>query len=165
MAGENCVSNLFGFYITSGRQLIDNNTNITHEKPNGTSNELYKGILDGKSKGVFSGTVLVEKDAQKTSAFQGNNNLLLSDDVEINSKPQLKILADDVRCTHGATIGQLDEEALFYLRQRGLSKKNALDLLHYAFADDVFKNITLDPVRDKVDRLVRNKFAQLNQDK
>lgn len=165
MAGENCETDLFGFYITTGSQLIDNNTNITHEKPNGTSKELYKGILDGKSKGVFSGTVLVERDAQKTSAFQGNKNLLLSADAEINSKPQLKILADDVRCTHGATIGQIDEEALFYLRQRGLSKKNALDLLHYAFAADVFKNISLNPVRDKVDRLVKNKFAQLNQDK
>ena len=110
-----------------------------------------------------SGTVHVRQHAQKTNAFQENKNLLLSEEAEVNSKPQLKIFADDVRCTHGATIGQLDEEAIFYLRQRGISKENAYAMLHHAFATDVFNYINIDPVRVKVDQLVMEKFKQLQK--
>jgi len=163
MDAENCETSLAGFYLVSSSQLIDNHTTVEHAKPHCQSNELYKGILDDHSKAVFSGTVHVLRDAQKTNAFQENKNLLLSEDAEVNSKPQLKIFADDVRCTHGATIGQLDEEAVFYLRQRGISEKNAYSMLHQAFAADVFNYINIDPVRVKVEQLVMEKFKQLQK--
>ena len=161
---ENCETNLYGFYMVNGTQLIDNHTNMDHAKPHCQSNELYKGILADKSKGVFSGAVHVRQNAQKTNAFQKNKNLLLSEDAEINSKPQLKIFADDVRCTHGATIGQLNDEAIFYLQQRGVKKENALSMLRYAFAADVFNNISIDSVRLKVDQLVMEKFNRLQDE-
>ena len=150
--------------MVNGTQLIDNHTNMDHAKPHCQSNELYKGILADKSKGVFSGAVHVRQNAQKTNAFQKNKNLLLSEDAEINSKPQLKIFADDVRCTHGATIGQLNDEAIFYLQQRGVKKENALSMLRYAFAADVFNNISIDSVRLKVDQLVMEKFNRLQDE-
>ena len=111
-----------GLYIVNGTQHVDNHTAIDHAKPHGTSHELYKGILDGQSSAVFNGRILVRKDAQKTDSKQTNKNLVLSDDAVIDTKPELQILADDVRCTHGATIGQLDAEALFYLQSRGIGK-------------------------------------------
>lgn len=158
--GERCESHLYGFYKVSGKQHVDNHTNISHLRPNCTSNEMFKGILSGKSRAVFSGTIFVAKDAQKTNAFQSNKNLLLSDEAEIDSKPQLKIFADDVKCSHGATIGQLDREALFYLRQRGISEAEANALLRYAFAADIFKNVKTEEVRNSVDRLVGERLKE-----
>ncbi len=119
---EGTDATLNGLYIVNGTQHIDNHTSIDHAKPHGTSHELYKGILDGKSHAVFNGKIIVRKDAQKTDSKQTNKNLVLSDDAVIDTKPELQILADDVRCTHGATIGQLDAEALFYLQSRGIGK-------------------------------------------
>ncbi len=159
--GENCESNLYGFYLVNGTQHIDNHTNIDHAKPNCNSNELFKGILADKARGVFSGTIYVRPDAQKTNAFQSNKNLLLSEEAEIDSKPQLKIYADDVKCSHGATIGELDKEALFYLRQRGLSEAEANAMLRYAFAADVFSRIKIDPVREMVDAKVNDRFKAI----
>lgn len=158
--GEDGECELSGFSLSTGEQVIDNHTYVDHSRPGCRSNEMYKGILDGKSRGVFSGTVLVRPDAQKTQALYQNKNLLLSQDAVVNSKPQLKIFADDVRCSHGATIGQLDEEAVFYLQQRGIDRERAISLLRYAFAADVFNKIPLDPVRVKVDQLVLEKFNQ-----
>lgn len=157
---ENCRTNLYGFYMAAGSQFVDNHTYIDHTRPHCTSNQLYKGILADTAKGVFSGIVHVRPDAQKTNAYQQNKNLLLSENAEVNAKPQLKIYADDVRCTHGATVGQIDEEAVFYLRQRGVKKENALAMLRYAFASDVLNNISMDMLRLKVDRLVKEKFAR-----
>lgn len=144
---ENCETHLFGFFLGSGTQLIDNHTFIDHAKPHCFSNELYKGILDDKSRGVFNGKIMVRPDAQKTNALQSNKTLLLTDDAAIFAKPQLEIFADDVKCTHGATIGQLDDEALFYLRARGIGENVALAMLRYAFAGDIFENIKIDSVR------------------
>jgi len=144
---ENCETHLFGFFLGTGTQLIDNHTFIDHAKPHCFSNELYKGILDDKAKGVFNGKIMVRRDAQKTNALQSNKTLLLSDDAAIFAKPQLEIFADDVKCTHGATIGQLDDEALFYLRARGIGENVALAMLRYAFAGDIFENIKIDSVR------------------
>ncbi|MBN2366228.1 MAG: Fe-S cluster assembly protein SufD, partial [Calditrichaeota bacterium] len=161
--GENCETNLYGFYILSGEQHVDNHTNIDHLKPNCNSNELYKGILNDAARAVFSGTIYVARDAQKTNAFQSNKNLLLSEEAEIDSKPQLKIFADDVKCSHGATIGQLDEEALYYLRQRGIPEAGALTLLRSAFAGEIIEKISFGPVKkyiqDRIEHSLKNKFS------
>jgi Fe-S cluster assembly protein SufD len=144
---EGCECTLNGLYLASGRQHIDNHTRIDHARPHCASHELYKGILDGKAHGVFNGKIFVHQDAQKTDAKQTNKTLLLSEDAVINSKPQLEIYADDVKCTHGATIGQLDEEAVFYLRSRGLGRHEARSLLTYAFANDIINRIKVEPIR------------------
>ena len=123
--------------LSTGTSVIDNHTTIDHAKPHCASHELYKSILDGKSKGVFNGKIFVRKDAQKTDAKQTNKTLLLSDEATIDTKPQLEIFADDVKCTHGATVGHLDEEQMFYLRSRGIGEEAARDLLTFAFASDV----------------------------
>jgi Fe-S cluster assembly protein SufD len=136
-----------GFYFATGKQHIDNHTAIDHAEPYAASHELYKGILDGNSSAVFNGKIFVRKDAQKTDAKQTNKNLVLSENAAINTKPELQILADDVRCTHGATVGQLDEEALFYLRARGINKEEARNLLIYAFARDVIDRIGVVEIR------------------
>ena len=156
--GENAEANLFGFYFINGKQHLDNHTNIDHLVPNCNSNELYKGILNDKSRAVFSGTIFVEKDAQKTNAFQSNKNLLLSNEAEIDSKPQLKIFADDVKCSHGATIGQIDDEALFYLRQRGVSLEDAHILLRQAFAADVFEKIRIPAAKEYINQLISERL-------
>ncbi len=161
--GENCETNLYGFYLVAGKQHIDNHTNINHLKPRSNSNEAFKGILADKARGVFSGTIFVEKDAQKTNAFQSNKNLLLSDEAEIDSKPQLKIYADDVKCSHGATIGQLDEESLFYMQQRGISKSEGMAMLRYAFAADVFEKIQIKPVHEFVERMLDDRLKSVDQ--
>jgi Fe-S cluster assembly protein SufD len=160
MNGANCESNLFGFYLASGNQLIDNHTSIEHLKPDCNSNELYKGILSGKARGVFSGTIYVAREAQKTNAFQSNKNLLLSPEADVNSKPQLKIFADDVKCTHGATIGQLDEEAIFYLQQRGIAPAEAQNLLRLAFAGEVLDKMSPDNVRTHVQELINHRLQK-----
>ena len=138
---EGCECTLNGLYMVDGQQLVDNHTMIDHAKPHCNSHELYKGILSGKSKGVFNGKIFVRPDAQKTDAKQTNKALLLSDDATINTQPMLKIYADDVKCTHGATIGQLDKQQLFYLRSRAIGESEALGILTFAFANDIVHRI------------------------
>jgi len=145
--GENCTSILNGLYMVEGKQLVDNHMRVEHNKPNSYSHELYKGILEGNARGVFTGRIYVEEDAQKTDAVQANRNLLLSDKALCNSQPQLEIFADDVRCTHGSTVGQLDETAIFYLRSRGIGEEAARSLLTYAFAADIVTRVKLPQVR------------------
>jgi Fe-S cluster assembly protein SufD len=151
LADQGADCNLNGLYTIGGAQHVDNHTVIDHAKPHCTSHELYKGVLDGRSTGVFSGKIIVRKDAQKTDAIQSNKNLLLSDQANINTKPQLEIEADDVRCTHGATVGQMDEEALFYLQSRAIGIKEARSLLTYAFAADILDRVRFEPVRARLE--------------
>jgi Fe-S cluster assembly protein SufD len=158
-----CEGTLNGLYLTSGKQHIDNHTAIDHAAPYAASHELYKGILDGTSSAVFNGKIFVRKDAQKTDAKQTNKNLVLSENSVINTKPELQILADDVRCTHGATVGQLDEEALFYLRARGIAKTDARDLLIYAFARDVIDRIGIPAVREHLERALFESLTHSRQ--
>jgi Fe-S cluster assembly protein SufD len=157
--GEYIESNLFGLFVPSGTTHIDNHTIVDHAKPNCNSKELYKGVLDGKSTGVFNGKIFVRKDAQKTNAFQSNKSILLSDEATINTKPQLEIWADDVKCSHGATSGQLDPESLFYLRSRGLSERSAKALLVYAFASDVISNIKIESLKANLEQKIAEKLA------
>ena len=153
---------MYGLYITDGNQLVDNHTLVDHAKPNCESNELYKCVLGGKSQGVFNGKVFVRQDAQKTNAYQSNKNILLSDEATMNTKPQLEIFADDVKCSHGATTGQLDAEALFYLRSRGIGENAAKAFLNIAFAADVIKNISIENLRDRLMPLIESKLQQGN---
>jgi Fe-S cluster assembly protein SufD len=148
--GGECTLN--GLYQAGGQQLIDNHTFIDHAQPRCASHELYKGILDGKARGVFNGKIYVRQDAQKTDAKQTNQTLLLSDDATINTKPQLEIYADDVKCTHGATVGQLDEDSIFYLRTRGIGREQARSLLTYAFANDIISRIKVAPLRQRLEQ-------------
>jgi Fe-S cluster assembly protein SufD len=156
---ENVETLLYGLYLTRGDQLVDNHTAIYHDQPNCRSWEVYKGVLDGRSRGVFNGKVFVRPEAQKTDAKQTNRNLLLSDGARINTKPQLEIFADDVKCTHGATVGRLDDIALFYARSRGVPAAQAQRLLTYAFAAEVTAEVSLDPVREELERLVRERLG------
>ena len=146
--GEAAEADLRGLFLTHEDNHVDNHILVEHAAPNCFSNQLYKGLLDGKSTGVFNGKVLVKQAAQKTNAFQSNNNILLSDNATINTKPELEIYADDVKCSHGATSGQLDKTALFYLRARGLPKEKAKALLVHAFAGEVIDSIKIEPLRD-----------------
>lgn len=160
--GIECTLN--GLSLATGSQLVDNHTTIDHAKPHCNSHELYKAILEGKSRGVFNGKIFVRKDAQKTDAKQTNKTLLLSDDATIDTKPQLEIFADDVKCTHGATVGQLDAEQIFYLRSRGLGFDAARDILTNAFASDVINKIKIEPLREELQailhvRLCRGRLA------
>jgi Fe-S cluster assembly protein SufD len=154
LGDENIETLLYGLYLGRGDQLVDNHTVIYHDRPNCRSWEVYKGILDGKSHAVFNGKVFVTPEAQKTDAKQTNRNLLLSDGAKVDTKPQLEIFADDVRCTHGATVGRLDETAYFYLQSRGIPRDSARHLLTYAFAAEVTAEIAFAPVREALDRLV-----------
>lgn len=158
--GERGTAHLHGLYILDGNQLVDNHTLVDHAKPTCFSNELYKGIIDGKAQGVFNGKIFVRKDAQKTNAYQSNKNILMSDDASMNAKPQLEIFADDVKCSHGATTGQLDDDALFYLRSRGISEENSKALLNVAFAADVIKNISIEPLRNNLSVLISAKLKK-----
>ena len=154
LGGEGIECTLNGVYLGSDRQLIDNHTEIDHAMPHCNSHEVYKGILDGHSRGVFNGKIFVREDAQKTDAKQTNQTLLLSPTAQIDTKPQLEIFADDVKCTHGATIGQLSDEALFYLRARGIAKADARALLTYAFASDIVSRIKVDAIRAQLDQVL-----------
>lgn len=156
--GANCILN--GLYLTGGIQHVDHQTSIDHSRPHGTSHELYKGILDGKSRAVFNGKIVVRKDAQRTDAKQVNKNLLISDGARVNTKPQLEILADDVKCNHGATIGHLEDDALFYLKSRGISDQNARSLLMYGFINDVLTRLRVESVRDKLDTILMARLQQ-----
>jgi Fe-S cluster assembly protein SufD len=158
--GEGACSTLNGLYVGTGAQHIDNHTRIDHVQPHGTSREYYKGILDQSAQGVFNGRIIVRPGAQKTDARQTNKNLLLSEKALANSNPQLEIFADDVKCTHGATIGHLDADAIFYLRSRGLSLEAARSLLTYAFLNDIQTRIRIDPIRVELERDVFRKLAE-----
>ena len=153
-AGEYAEAHMDAITLLKGSTLVDHHTFVDHAVPNCKSFQLYKGIYDEKSKGVFNGKVMVRKDAQKTNAFQQNNNLLLTDFASIDTKPQLEIFADDVACSHGCTIGQLDEEALFYMQSRGIPEKEAKAFLMFAFAGDTFKNITIPQLKEQLINLV-----------
>ena len=157
--GGNCQLN--GLFMIDGNQLFDVHTMIDHAKPHCDSHEHYKGILDGKSRGVFNGKVMVRPDAQKTNAFQENNNIILSDSALINTKPQLEIFADDVKCSHGATIGQINEDALFYLKTRGIGDKTARGLLIHAFASEVVNSIKVEAIRNYLEEILTTKFNQV----
>ena len=157
--GEHITSNLNGITIIGDKQLVDNHTLVNHIYPNCESHELYKGIYADKSTGVFNGKVIVEKEAQKTNAFQQNNNILLDDGATINAKPQLEIFADDVKCSHGCTIGQLDDNALFYMRSRGIPKKEANALLLFAFANDALDKIKIPELKSGITRLIAKKLG------
>ncbi|WP_346855236.1 Fe-S cluster assembly protein SufD [uncultured Draconibacterium sp.] len=152
--GENAEANMFGMAFMDKKQHVDNFTEIIHAKPHCQSNQVYKNVLDESSSGAFSGRIHVVRDAQKTNAFQRNNNLLLTDEANMQTKPQLIIDADDVKCSHGATVGQIDEEALFYLRARGINEDKARLMMMNAFAHEVVKEIKLEPLRDRIDELV-----------
>jgi Fe-S cluster assembly protein SufD len=154
-------SHMYGLYLASDKQLIDNHSLVDHRMPDCNSNELYKGVLFGNSKAVFNGKIFVREDAQKTNAFQQNNNLLLSDKAVIDSKPQLEIYADDVKCSHGATVGSFNSEALFYLRSRGIGENTARALLVNAFAFDVTDQIKNEHVKAHVQKLIRKFLANL----
>ncbi len=157
--GENAETNLYGLYLTDDKQLVDNHTVIDHKVPNCNSNELYKGVLDGQSTGVFNGKVYVREQAQKINAFQSNGNVLLSDNASMNSKPELEIYADDVKCSHGSTTGQIDEEAIFYLRARGISEKSAKSLLLNGFVGEVVDQISNEIVREYITKLMAQKLG------
>ena len=157
--GEFCEGNMNGLYMLNGNTLVDNHSSVDHAVPNCQSNELYKGILDEKSTGVFNGKIFVRKDAQKTNAYQSNKNLLISDEAVVNTKPQLEIWANDVKCSHGATIGKLDKDMLFYLEARGISKKSARAILMNAFAHDVVDKISLAPLKDYLNILILKRLG------
>ena len=159
LAGDAAETILNGLYMVDGSQHVDHQTRIEHVAPNCPSHELYKGILDGSSHGVFNGKVYVHPEAQKTDGKQSNNNLLLSDQARVDTKPQLEIFADDVKCTHGATVGRLDEIALFYMRSRGIGPAQARRLLTYAFAADVLEKIELEPLKEALEAQVLERFT------
>lgn len=157
--GEGVQSTLKGVTIIEDSQHVDHHTLVHHQQPNCESHQDYKGIFDEKATGVFNGKIIVDQLAQKTNAFQQNNNVLLSDKATINSKPQLEIFADDVKCSHGCTIGQLDEDALFYLQSRGIPSKEARALLMYAFANNVLESVKLPVVKKRINRIIANKLG------
>ena len=157
--GEHIDSTLKGITIIGDKQHVDHYTLVQHATPNCESHQNYKTILDGNSTGVFNGKIFVEKEAQKTDAFQQNNNILLSDKATINAKPQLEIFADDVKCSHGCTIGQLDENAMFYMQQRGIGKKEAKALLMYAFTSEVTNSVKIPELRAKIARIIADKLG------
>jgi Fe-S cluster assembly protein SufD len=159
--GEGCGATLNGLYMIGGEQHCDHQTQIIHAQPNCFSRELYKGILDDRSHGVFNGKVYVHPIAQKTDGKQTNKTLLLSENAKADTKPQLEIFADDVKCTHGATIGQIDQQALFYMKSRGIDKVTATKLLTYAFAADVLETIELEPLKVELERLTLERFTEL----
>lgn len=155
---SNCETNLNGLYLGKNKDHIDNHTVVDHKKPHCNSNEVYRGVLDDESTGVFNGKVFVRQDAQITNAFQQNNNILLSDNATANSKPELEIYADDVKCSHGSTTGQIDEEAIFYLQSRGISKKGALKLMINAFAKDALERISIETLHEYIDNKIEEEL-------
>jgi Fe-S cluster assembly protein SufD len=158
--GEGAHAELNGLYVVRGRQHVDNTMRAEHVAPNCTSHELYKGILDEDASAAFTGRIFVHQAAQKTDAVQSNRNLLLSRGAKANSNPQLEIFADDVRCTHGSTVGQLDAEAVFYLRSRGIGEEAARSLLTYAFASDIIERIAVEPVRADLERFLFDRLPR-----
>ena len=155
---EGAEVRLHGLYVAHGRQHVDNHTQVSHNRPGTTSNECYKGILNGHARAVFRGHILVQPDAQQTDAVQNNHNLLLSPNAEVDTMPQLEIYADDVKCAHGASVGQLEEDAIFYLRSRGVGEMEAKQMLTRAFSAEVLEELEPPPLReylqDRIDRLM-----------
>jgi Fe-S cluster assembly protein SufD len=158
LGGEGAESHSFGLFLADKFQHIDNFVNVDHAYPHCTSNQLFKGVLDDMATGAFNGRILVRPDAQGTLAYQKNNNILLTDDAKMDTKPQLEIFADDVKCSHGATVGQLDGDALFYLQSRGINKREARLMLMFGFAHEVIQNIKIEPLRDRMDNLVMQRL-------
>jgi Fe-S cluster assembly protein SufD len=152
-------AHMYGLYLLNGRTHVDNHTLVDNTKPNCFSNEFYKGIIDDYATGVFSGKIFVRPDAQKTNAYQSNKNILLSDHATVNTKPQLEIFADDVKCSHGCTVGQLDEEALFYLRTRGIGREHAQSMLLQAFAADIVEQVKIEALRNHVENLITQRLS------
>jgi Fe-S cluster assembly protein SufD len=161
--GQECECTFDGLYLLEGKQLVDHHTRIDHFAPSCTSREYYRGILDGESRGVFNGRLVVHPHAVKTDAHQSNRNLLLSKLAEIDTKPQLEIFADDVKCTHGATVGQLNEDGLFYMRSRGIDADTARSLLIYGFANDIISRVEMPEMRTRVEHLVLDRLPQGEQ--
>lgn len=158
--GEGCESHMYGLYLLDNDTLADNHTVADHRKPNSFSNELYKGVMNGNSRGIFNGKIYVRPNAQKTNAFQANRNIILTDKATVNTKPQLEIWADDVKCSHGCTTGQMDEEALFYFQARGIDKESARAMLLYAFAEEVLDQVKLDAVKAYLDNAIGERLNQ-----
>jgi Fe-S cluster assembly protein SufD len=156
--GKGADAHINGLYLVDRKQHVDNRVFVEHAAPDCTSNELFKGILDDEASAVFNGHVLVQRDAQRTNAYQQNRNILLTDKATVNTRPFLEIYADDVKCSHGATVGQLDIEALFYLRSRGICLASARLLLMYAFAAEVINKMSLDPLKSRVDEMVKQRL-------
>jgi Fe-S cluster assembly protein SufD len=156
--GDGSNADIYGLYLVDKDQHVDNHVFVDHAKPECTSNELFKGILDDRATAVFNGHILVRKDAQSTNAYQKNRNVLLTDKATVNARPFLEIYADDVKCSHGATVGQLDDNALFYIKSRGISEYNAKLLLMYAFAAEVINKIAILPLRERIDDLVKKRL-------
>jgi Fe-S cluster assembly protein SufD len=157
--GERIDSTMKGITIIGDKQHVDHNTLVHHIEPNCESHQDYKGIFDDSATGVFNGKVVVEKEAQKTNAFQANNNVLISDKASINTKPQLEIFADDVKCSHGCTIGQLDDSAMFYLRSRGIPEKEAKALLMFAFSNNVLDSVKIPELKNRITRIIASKLG------
>jgi len=157
---KNCEAHLYGLYFQSGHSHIDNHTIVDNIKPNCLSNELYKGILSDSATGVFNGKIFVRQAAQKTNAYQSNKNILLSDSSNVNTKPQLEIFADDVKCTHGCTVGRLNEEGLFYLQSRGISEKTARNLLLSAYASDILEQVKPEAIKLYVEKLINHRLEK-----
>jgi len=158
LGGERAECNSYGLYLADKWQHVDNFVNVDHAFPNCISNQLFKGVLDDMSTGAFNGRIMVRPDAQGTLAYQKNNNILLTDDAKMDTKPQLEIFADDVKCSHGATIGQLDDDALFYLQSRGINKREARLMLMFGFAHEVIQNIKVEALRERMDNLVMQRL-------
>ena len=156
--GPHGIANVYGLYLMDRKQHVDNHLYVDHAVPNCTSVELFKGIMDENASGVFNGHVYVRKDAQKTNAYQGNRNILLTDTAKVNSKPFLEIYADDVKCSHGSTTGQLDAEALFYLMQRGIGSESARMLLMFAFANEIVSKISIPELRHRIEDMVKKRL-------
>ncbi len=158
LEGEGSECNSYGLYLTDKFQHVDNYVSVNHMAPNCSSNQLFKGVLDDVATGAFNGRIYVNKDAQGTSAYQKNNSILLSDDAKMDTKPQLEIYADDVKCSHGATVGQLNDDALFYMQSRGINKREARLMLMFGFAHEVIQNIKVEALRDRMDNLVMQRL-------
>jgi Fe-S cluster assembly protein SufD len=158
MDAERSEAHMYGLYFLKGNTHVDNHTVVDNVKPHCQSNELYKGIIDDNGTAVFNGKIFVQQPAQKTNAYQSNKNILLSDSASVNTKPQLEIFADDVKCSHGCTVGRLDEEGMFYLRSRGISEKTARALLVHAFAIDILEHIQPQPIRSYVNQLISQRL-------
>jgi Fe-S cluster assembly protein SufD len=161
LEGEGAEASLDGLYVVDGSQQADTHLTVRHASPACNSHQLYKGVLGGRARAVFNGTIIVDQNAQKTDAKQSNRNLLLSDDALVNSNPQLEIFADDVRCTHGSTIGRLDEEAVFYLRSRGIDREAAERLLTLAFAGEILDRIPVEALRERLDKVIAGRLAEI----
>jgi Fe-S cluster assembly protein SufD len=156
--GEHAEANLFGIYVLNNKDHVDNHLFIDHAVPNCLSNQLYKGLIDDKATGVFNGKIMVRQGAQKTNAFQSNKNMLLSEEATMNTKPELEIYADDVKCSHGATIGQMDKNALFYLKSRGLNEAMAKQIMYQAFVGEVIEKVAIEPLKNYLLEKLHEKF-------